>query len=101
MSSAEDDSLPSSSSSVYPEITSDAERHEYKREFDADLREYKRLCAEMDDINDQLNKVSRQLDGLDDSSAKYQVRPRDAALSGEAASRPDDRQSHEGPETKE
>lgn len=66
-------SLPSPSSSVYPEITSDAERHEYKREFDADLGEYKRLCAEMDDVNDQLNKLSRQLDTLDDSSAKYQV----------------------------
>uniref|UniRef100_H3CXU7 Occludin n=1 Tax=Tetraodon nigroviridis TaxID=99883 RepID=H3CXU7_TETNG len=59
--------------SVYPEITSDAQRHEYKREFDADLREYKRLCADMDDVNDQLNKLSRQLDTLDDSSAKYQV----------------------------
>lgn len=63
----------SPSSSTYPEITSDAERHEYKREFDADLREYKRLCAEMDDITDRLNKLSRQLDALDDTSAKYQV----------------------------
>lgn len=62
------------SSSMYPEITSDDQRHDYKREFDADLREYKRLCAEMDDINDQLNKLSRQLDTLDDTSAKYQVR---------------------------
>lgn len=79
--------LPSSSSSVYPVITSDAKRHEYKREFDADLREYKRLCADMDDINDQLNKLSRQLDTLDDSSAKYQVRSRDADLTVEAASR--------------
>lgn len=70
--------LPSPSSSVYPEITSDGERHEYKREFDADLREYKRLCAEMDDVNDQLNKLSRQLDALDDSSAKYQVGSRGA-----------------------
>lgn len=67
-------SSSSSSSSMYPEITSDVQRHEYKREFDADLREYKRLCAEMDDINDQLNKLSRQLDALDDTSAKYQVR---------------------------
>ncbi|MEQ2273072.1 hypothetical protein XENORESO_021200, partial [Xenotaenia resolanae] len=58
--------------SVYPDITSDAQRHEYKREFDADLREYKRLCAEMDDVNDRLNKLSRQLDTLDESSAKYQ-----------------------------
>ena len=61
-------------SSSYPEIQSDAERHEYKREFDADLKDYKRLCAEMDDINDQLNKLSRQLDVLDETSAKYQVR---------------------------
>lgn len=59
--------------SMYPEITSDAQRHSYKREFDTDLREYKRLCAEMDDINDQLNKLSRQLDTLDDTSAKYQA----------------------------
>lgn len=62
--------------SEYPEIRKDAERQEYKREFDVDLREYKRLCAEMDDINDQLNKLSRQLDTLDDTSAKYQVRRR-------------------------
>lgn len=59
---------------MYPDITSDAQRHDYKSEFDADLREYKRLCAEMDDINDRLNKLSRQLDTLDDTSAKYQVR---------------------------
>ncbi|XP_034562969.1 occludin isoform X2 [Notolabrus celidotus] len=57
---------------AYPTIRSDTERHEYKREFDSDLKEYKRLCAEMDDINDQLNKLSRQLDTLDDTSAKYQ-----------------------------
>ncbi|XP_053709616.1 occludin [Synchiropus splendidus] len=59
--------------SMYPEIRSDAQRHDYKKEFDADLKDYKRLCADMDDINDQLNKLSRQLDTLDDSSAKYQV----------------------------
>lgn len=59
--------------SMYPDITSDAQRQDYKREFDADLREYKRMCAEMDDINDQLNKLSRQLDSLDDTSAKYQA----------------------------
>lgn len=58
---------------MYPVITSDAQRQDYKREFDADLRQYKRMCAEMDDINDQLNKLSRQLDTLDDTSAKYQA----------------------------
>ncbi|CAB1332293.1 unnamed protein product [Coregonus sp. 'balchen'] len=59
--------------SVYPDITSDGQRQEYKREFDTDLREYKHLCAEMDDISDQMNKLSRQLDTLDETSAKYQV----------------------------
>ncbi|XP_028301429.1 occludin [Gouania willdenowi] len=59
--------------SIYPTITSDAQRHDYKREFDGDLREYKHLCAEMDDINDRLNKLSRQLDTLDDTSSKYQA----------------------------
>lgn len=60
--------------SMYPEITSDSQRHEYKREFDADLKLYKNLCAEMDDINDQLNKLSRELDTLDEGTSKYQVR---------------------------
>ncbi|KAK7888880.1 hypothetical protein WMY93_024440 [Mugilogobius chulae] len=58
---------------MYPEISSDAQRQDYKREFDADLKEYKRMCADMDDINDQLNKLSRQLDTLDDQTAKYQT----------------------------
>uniref|UniRef100_A0A3B4ANV7 Occludin n=1 Tax=Periophthalmus magnuspinnatus TaxID=409849 RepID=A0A3B4ANV7_9GOBI len=58
---------------MYPEITSDSQRQEYKKEFDADLKEYKRMCADMDDINDQLNKLSRQLDTLDETSAKYQA----------------------------
>ncbi|XP_020511964.1 occludin [Labrus bergylta] len=58
---------------AYPEIRSDSVRHEYKREFDTDLKEYKRLCAEMDDINDQMNKLSRQLDTLDETSVKYQA----------------------------
>lgn len=58
---------------MYPVISSDAQRQDYKREFDGDLREYKRMCAEMDDINDQLNKLSRQLDTLDETSAKYQA----------------------------
>ncbi|XP_077439853.1 occludin [Vanacampus margaritifer] len=58
--------------SMYPEITSDEQRHDYKSEFDADLRDYKRMCADMDDINDRFNQLSRQLDTLDDTSAKYQ-----------------------------
>lgn len=60
--------------SMYPEITSDAQRQEYKREFDTDLRRYKQLCTEMDDISDELNKLSRELDTLDEGTTKYQVR---------------------------
>ncbi|CAM4682480.1 unnamed protein product [Lepidochelys olivacea] len=58
--------------SVYPPITSDSIRQEYKQEFDADLKHYKQLCAEMDDINDQLNQLSKQLDGLSEDSPQYQ-----------------------------
>lgn len=58
---------------MYPEITNGAQRHEYKREFDSDLRSYKEMCAEMDDINDQINKLSRELDTLDEGTSKYQV----------------------------
>uniref|UniRef100_A0AAV2KVE9 OCEL domain-containing protein n=1 Tax=Knipowitschia caucasica TaxID=637954 RepID=A0AAV2KVE9_KNICA len=58
---------------MYPEISSDSQRYDYKEEFDTDLKDYKRLCAEMDDINDQLNKLSRQLDTLDDTSDRYQA----------------------------
>ncbi|XP_053359270.1 occludin [Clarias gariepinus] len=59
--------------SVYPEITSSTQRQEYKREFDSDLRSYKQLCAEIDDINDELNKLSRELDTLGEGTSKYQV----------------------------
>ncbi|XP_037391762.1 occludin [Pygocentrus nattereri] len=59
--------------SMYPEISSDAQRQEYKREFDSDLRRYKQLCAEMDDINDDLNKLSRELDTLDEGTTKYEA----------------------------
>lgn len=60
-------------SSLYPEITSSSQRQEYKQEFDSDLRTYKRLCAEIDDINDELNKLSRELDTLNEGTSKYQV----------------------------
>ncbi|KAJ8011303.1 hypothetical protein DPEC_G00056750 [Dallia pectoralis] len=58
--------------SMYPEISSDRQRQQYKREFDADLSSYNRLCAEMDDISDQIHKLSRELDSLAEGSAMYQ-----------------------------
>ncbi|TNN77092.1 MARVEL domain-containing protein 2 [Liparis tanakae] len=57
---------------LYPEITSDEQRRQYKKEFDSDLACYKSLCAEMDDISDQMHKLSRELDMLDEDSMKYQ-----------------------------
>ncbi|KAM8849645.1 occludin isoform 1-T3 [Spinachia spinachia] len=57
---------------LYPEITSDEQRQQYKTEFDFDLNSYKSLCAEMDDISDQIHKLSRELDMLDEDSVKYQ-----------------------------
>ncbi|KAF7695729.1 occludin [Silurus meridionalis] len=64
---------PNHWTSQYPEITSSAQRHDYKREFDSDLRTYKQLCAEIDDINDELNKLSRELDMLNEGTSKYQA----------------------------
>lgn len=58
--------------SLYPPITSDSQRLEYKREFDSDLKRYKKMCAEMDDINTQLQQLNKQLDGLSEGSTQYQ-----------------------------
>nr|XP_046264307.1 uncharacterized protein LOC124069305 [Scatophagus argus] len=57
---------------LYPEIISDEQRRQYKKEFDSDLARYKSLCAEMDEISDQMHKLSRELDALDEGSVKYQ-----------------------------
>ncbi|KAG8014047.1 Occludin [Nibea albiflora] len=58
---------------LYPEIISDEQRRQYKKEFDSDLARYKSLCAEMDEISDQMHKLSRELDALDEGSMKYQT----------------------------
>ncbi|KAM4709035.1 occludin-like isoform 1-T3 [Discoglossus pictus] len=58
--------------SLYPPIVSDDERQDYKREFDSDLRRYKKMCAEMDDINNQLQQLNKQLDGLTEGTTQYQ-----------------------------
>lgn len=42
-------------------------------EFDSDLIHYKTLCAEMDELSDHIHQLSRELDGLDEDSVKYQV----------------------------
>uniref|UniRef100_A0A3Q1G2L7 Occludin n=1 Tax=Acanthochromis polyacanthus TaxID=80966 RepID=A0A3Q1G2L7_9TELE len=57
---------------LYPEIITDEQRRKYKKEFDSDLLSYKSLCSEMDNISDQMHKLSRELDTLDEGSMKYQ-----------------------------
>ncbi|KAG8454775.1 hypothetical protein GDO86_001120 [Hymenochirus boettgeri] len=57
---------------LYPPIESDSQRQEYKREFDSDLRRYKGMCAEMDEINNQLQQLSKQLDELPEGTMQYQ-----------------------------
>lgn len=59
--------------SSYSEITTDEQRRQYKKQFDVTLSVYKNLRAEMDDISDQMNELSRELDTLHEESTKFQV----------------------------
>ncbi|XP_041100353.1 occludin-like [Polyodon spathula] len=58
--------------SEYPPIRGDQQRQEYKREFDADLQEYKKLQAEMDEINKDLSRLDRELDELQEGTQEYE-----------------------------
>ncbi|XP_067264029.1 occludin b isoform X2 [Chanodichthys erythropterus] len=55
----------------YPPIINEQERLEYKREFDRDHMEYKRLQAELDDINQGLADADRELDRLQEGSPQF------------------------------
>lgn len=57
----------------YSEITTDEQRRQYKKQFDICLAEYKNLRVEMDDISDQMNELSRELDSLHEESTKFQA----------------------------
>lgn len=50
-----------------------SERGEYKRQFERNLMEYKGLQAELDDINQGLAEVDRELDGLQEGSPQFLV----------------------------
>ncbi|XP_015262319.1 PREDICTED: occludin-like [Gekko japonicus] len=67
-----DEQDPDEWKSLYPPITTDRIRQEYKQDFASDLKHYKQLCAEMDSINDQINQLSKQLDHLPEDSLQYQ-----------------------------
>ncbi|XP_076855106.1 occludin b isoform X2 [Brachyhypopomus gauderio] len=56
----------------FPPIKSDNERLRYKRQFDRDHMEYKRLQAELDDVNMGLLEVDRELDRLQEGSPQFQ-----------------------------
>lgn len=57
----------------YPPITSDQQRQLYKRNFDADLQEYKSLQAELDEINKELSRLDKELDDYREESEEYMV----------------------------
>ncbi|XP_006004445.1 occludin b [Latimeria chalumnae] len=66
---AEDDEWESK----YPPITSDQQRQEYKRDFDSGLQEYKRLQAELDEVNKKISQLDKQLDDLQEGTEEYQA----------------------------
>ncbi|KTG39433.1 hypothetical protein cypCar_00014797 [Cyprinus carpio] len=57
--------------SEYPPIINEQERLEYKREFDRDHMEYKRLQAELDDINQGLAEADRELGSSQEGSPQF------------------------------
>ncbi|KAM4708908.1 occludin isoform 1-T2 [Discoglossus pictus] len=59
--------------SEYPPITSDPQRHEYKQEFDAGLQGYKKLQAELDDVNKSMSLLDKDLDDHPVGSAAYKA----------------------------
>ncbi|KAI1883335.1 hypothetical protein AGOR_G00244130 [Albula goreensis] len=59
--------------SLYPEITSDDQRREYRSVFDSGLALYKRLCTEMDAVTSQVRKLSKDLDKLPEGSTQHQA----------------------------
>ncbi|XP_077097111.1 occludin b isoform X1 [Siphateles boraxobius] len=65
------DELDTDHETEYPPIINEQERLEYKREFDRDHMEYKRLQAELDDINQGLADADRELDRLQEGSPQF------------------------------
>lgn len=57
--------------SEYPPITSDQQRVDYKREFDADLQEYKRLQAELEEVTKSMVQLDKELDEHPEGSQSY------------------------------
>ena len=62
--------------SEFPAIANEAERTDYKRQFDRDHKEYKDLQAELDALNKNLSDVDKELDELQEGSPQFLVRAR-------------------------
>ena len=60
--------------SEYPPIRNEAERNNYKRDFDREHQEYKDLQAELDALNKGLSDLDRELDDLQEGSPQFLVR---------------------------
>ncbi|XP_044131971.1 occludin [Bufo gargarizans] len=59
--------------SEYPRITSDQQRQDYKREFDADLHEYKGLQAELEEVSKSMLQLDEELDQHPEGSQSYKA----------------------------
>uniref|UniRef100_A0A8D0G599 Occludin n=1 Tax=Sphenodon punctatus TaxID=8508 RepID=A0A8D0G599_SPHPU len=57
----------------YPPVTSDQERQAYKRDFDTGLQAYKKLQAELDEVNKELSRLDKELDDYSEDSEEYKV----------------------------
>ncbi|KAM3846967.1 occludin isoform 1-T2 [Vipera latastei] len=57
----------------YPPVSSDQQRQTYKRDFDAELQEYKRLQAELDEISKELSRLDKELDDYIEGSEEYKA----------------------------
>lgn len=57
----------------YPPVTSDEQRQAYKRDFDAELQEYRGLQAELEEIKEELRYLDKELDEYNEDTEEYKV----------------------------
>lgn len=58
---------------MFPSLVNEQERLTYKREFDRDHQEYKSLQAELDNINQKLADLDRELDRHPEGGPQFLV----------------------------
>ncbi|KAM9821295.1 occludin b isoform X1 [Syngnathus typhle] len=58
-------------SKLFPSIVDEEERLNYKHEFEQDYHEYKRIQVELDNINQKLARLDRELDKHPDGSPQF------------------------------